>query len=463
MIFKTELYDHQQEAVDKLIRLKVGALLMEMGTGKTRTALEIESRRLDAGKIEHVIWLCPCSCKLNLKKDIEKHCGFMPDWITIMGIETMSTAINQIFEMIELSQTKRCALIVDESSKIKNPAALRTRHIQEIAKACEYKMILNGTLISRNEADIFSQFFLLDWRILGYRSYNSFCANHVRFDERCPDKIRDCINVDYLAEKIEPYSYQKKKSECLDLPEKTYKNHYFDLTQEMYDHYNDVLEFLLPYVDDSIQETIYRLFSCCQAVVAGNRVLFRLNKKDELEGRELVPFYEDPAENPRIKALQSVLTEIPDKAIIYCKYTKEINDISEVLDAEYGEGATTKYYGEMGERNKNESIERFEGPARFLIANKQCAGYGLNLQFCSYVIFYDNDFDFGTSVQAEDRVHRIGQQNNVHIINMVALGTIDDLILGCQGRKENLSESFKSCLTALREQYGKEIHQQECV
>ena len=55
MIFKTELYEHQQEAVDKLIRLKVGALLMEMGTGKTRTALEIESRRLDAGKIEHVI------------------------------------------------------------------------------------------------------------------------------------------------------------------------------------------------------------------------------------------------------------------------------------------------------------------------------------------------------------------------------------------------------------------------
>ena len=48
MIFKTELYEHQQEAVDKLIRLKVGALLMEMGTGKTRTALEIESRRLDA-------------------------------------------------------------------------------------------------------------------------------------------------------------------------------------------------------------------------------------------------------------------------------------------------------------------------------------------------------------------------------------------------------------------------------
>ena len=197
--------------------------------------------------------------------------------------------------------------------------------------------------------------------------------------------------------------------------------------------------------------------------MAGNSVLFKVNKKDELEGRELVPFYEDPADNPRIKALQAVLSEVPDKAIIYCKYTKEINDISEVLDAEYGEGATTKYYGEMGERNKNESIERFEGPARFLIANKQCAGYGLNLQFCSYVIFYDNDFDFGTSVQAEDRVHRIGQQNNVHIINMVALGTIDDLILGCQGRKENLSESFKSCLTALREQYGKEIHQQECV
>ena len=48
MEFITGLFDYQTEAVDKLMRVKVGALYMEMGTGKTRTALELIQRRLKA-------------------------------------------------------------------------------------------------------------------------------------------------------------------------------------------------------------------------------------------------------------------------------------------------------------------------------------------------------------------------------------------------------------------------------
>ena len=67
---KTQLYPHQVAAVEKLKRVKVGALYMEQGTGKTRTALELIKLRLDAGKINSVIWLCPCSVKQNLKNEI---------------------------------------------------------------------------------------------------------------------------------------------------------------------------------------------------------------------------------------------------------------------------------------------------------------------------------------------------------------------------------------------------------
>ena len=40
MVLKTQLYPHQRAAVDKLIKIRIGALYMEMGTGKTRTTLE---------------------------------------------------------------------------------------------------------------------------------------------------------------------------------------------------------------------------------------------------------------------------------------------------------------------------------------------------------------------------------------------------------------------------------------
>lgn len=63
MKLKNELLPHQKEAVEKLIKLKVGALFMEQGTGKTITTLEIARRRYESGKIEAAIWLCPCSAK----------------------------------------------------------------------------------------------------------------------------------------------------------------------------------------------------------------------------------------------------------------------------------------------------------------------------------------------------------------------------------------------------------------
>ena len=50
-MLKTKLLSFQKEAYDKLIKLKVGALYMEMGLGKTRTSLELIQNRIDRNKI----------------------------------------------------------------------------------------------------------------------------------------------------------------------------------------------------------------------------------------------------------------------------------------------------------------------------------------------------------------------------------------------------------------------------
>ena len=77
------------------------------------------------------------------------------------------------------------------------------------------------------------------------------------------------------------------------------------------------------------------------------------------------------------------------------------------------------------------SVHQFKTVSKFLIANKSCAGYGLNLQFCSYIIYYSNDWDYATRAQSEDRVHRIGQNKNVHIIDICAAYTLDEKIIKC--------------------------------
>lgn len=448
------LFEHQKKCVEKLKKIKIGALYMEQGTGKTRAALELINERLLKRRIEHVIWLCPCSVKENLKRDIIKHTGNnQNELITICGIETLSSSIKANTELLELAEKQSCYLIVDESNLVKNHQTKRTKNIIRIAEKCKYKMILNGTPISRTEADLFSQWYILDWRVLGYKSYWSFSANHIELDD--VGKIRRCLNVDYLVQKIAPYSYQVKKDECLDLPEKTYETEYYNLTSEQDAHYEEVGDKLLFHLDELEPHTIYRLFTGLQNVISGYKVSVNEDKyeleneyeekitKIKVKGMSKTRFFNRIEDNPRIQKLIEVVSKIDKKIIIFAKYTDEINDIVEILNKNYGKDSAVQFNGELNQKLRNENLDKFRNDSRFLIANKNCGAYGLNLQFCSYIIYYSNDWDYATRSQSEDRVHRIGQNNNVHIIDICAAYTLDEKIIKCLERKENLVDSFK--------------------
>lgn len=418
---------------------------MEMGTGKTRTALELINIRLNKARINHVIWLCPCSVKENLRRDIIKHTGYeQSELITICGIETLSSSIKANVQLLKLVETCNCYLIVDESNLVKNHKAKRTQNIIKLAEKCKYKMILNGTPLTRNEADLYSQWYILDWRILGYKSFWSFSANHLEYDDA--GRIRRCLNTDYLVEKIAPYSYQIKKSECLDLPPKTYETEYFKITSEQDEHYSMVADSLLFSLDELQPHTIYRFFTALQDVISGFRVD---TSEDKIKTSN---FFKNPLDNPRIQKLLDVLDWISDeKVIIFCKYTQEINDIVEILNKKYSDDIAVAFNGELNQKKRQKNLDKFINNSRYLVANKQCGAYGLNLQFCSYIVYYSNDWDYGTRSQSEDRVHRMGQEKNAHIIDICATDTLDERIINCLNKKENLVDSFKYELEKMKD------------
>lgn len=445
MRLKTELFDYQEKAVEKLIHVKVGALYAYMGTGKTRMALELIYRRLQAGKINHVIWLCPTSSpvKYNLRADIKKHAEVEPGLITICGIETLSTSSRANIKLMNIAQQTKSYLIVDESLLVKNPFALRSRHITNLAYQCEYKLLLNGTPISKCEADLFSQWYILDWRILGYKSFYSFAANHLEYDDKFKGKIRRVLNVDYLTDKIAPYTVQIDK-DVLHLPKKQSKTYYFGLEGAQEEEYGRVLDDFLS-LDDLLQSDydtpiIYRTFNALQQVTSGEFIASPAPKPI----RHFPMF--SPDENPRVQELLRAIREIPkdEKVIIWCKFEHEIKDIKSVLESR-GESVAL-CYGRLRSKRRAEEMEKFKNGSRFLIANKGCAEFGLNLQFCQNEIFYNNDWDWATREQAEDRVWRHGQTHDVKIIDICAGETIDERILNCIFHKENLVYQFKQHL-----------------
>src|SRR5690606_21885378 len=233
------------------------------------------------------------------------------------------------------------------------------------------------------------------------------------------------------------YTFQVKKEECLNLPDKTYTTYYYELDDTQAAHYGEIALELLVQVDEFRPSTIYRLFTALQNVISGF-VVYPIKRTKKL-------LFKNPLDNPRIQMLLEIVSTIDDKdkVIIYCNYQQEIQDITKVLNKVYGAGSAVTFYGKDNLRKRQENIQRFENHARFLIANRSCAGYGLNLQFCKYIIFYSHSWDLATRSQAEDRIHRIGQVHPVQIIDICAERTLDERILDCLYRKQNLVELFK--------------------
>ena len=444
MELKYPLLPHQEAAVNKLRGLKVGALYMEQGTGKTRTTLDLIKTRLDKDKIDRAIWLCPCTVRQNLKEDILYHCGEIPEEIMVRGIESLSSSDKLYLELLGIVRKYRCMLVVDESNLVKNPFAKRTIRIKTISEKCKYKIILNGTPVSRNEADLYAQWYLLDWRILGYQSYYSFASNHIEYKTvRMPDgreiktdQIARILDKQYLTQKISPYTYQIKKADCLTLPEKNYEKVWAYLTSRQYDHYDEVKERYLENVKEWKSETIYKLFTALQHVASGRRVI---SSPEEQMKTEPMYAWDD---NPRIKALKGIVESIGDEqCIIYAKYKSEVEEIENLL-SDMGKNYA-EFTGRIKQTQRQENRKKFQNGVQFLIANKVCGCYGLNLQFCHNIIFYSNDFDYATRAQAEDRVHRLGQTHTVHVYDICGSDTIDEFIATNLMNKEDMVAALK--------------------
>ena len=107
-------------------------------------------------------------------------------------------------------------------------------------------------------------------------------------------------------------------------------------------------------------------------------------------------------------------------------------------------------------RNREAVIESFRrGEADVFLISLKAGGVGLNLTEADTVILLDPWWNPASEAQAIDRSHRIGQHKPVHVIRMIALGTIEEKVLQLQRRKRALfdvvvddEDLFAQALTA---------------
>lgn len=382
------LLDDQISCVDKLNRYKVGALFMEAGTGKTITACELIS---SVDGIDYVLWLTPYQTKDNLKAELIKWDIIDIDIIDIVGIETLSSSDRTYLSLIDkLEKSKKPFVICDESLKIKNIKAIRTKRIIELGNKAEYKLILNGTPLSKSLEDIYPQMMFLSNKILNmsYNQYvNTFCEyteikkviNGITYTKKI---ITGYANVKHLYKLIGFYVYECDLS--LDVRSFTIPI-YHDLEDELIAKYRSIKDNYLKY------ETM---------MLYNNNIFLRMVQ--ELQNSYSRSRY-------KINKIRDI---VDNKTIIFCKYIETKNLVTDIFPQ-----------------------------ARVLTYGKHA--YGLNLQQYNKIIFFDKTFDYALRAQAMRRIYRTGQTEDCYYYEPYCSIGLDNMMDANIERKQTLLDYFK--------------------
>lgn len=461
--FSTQPYAHQLTAFRRSADARAYAYLMEMGTGKTKVAIDNIAYLWESGSIDCALIVAPNGVhrqwiaeqlplhlppRINHRAFVHSAGKPFPAWpskpdaktltVVALNVEALSHKRGQdIVRALVRGHGRRLMIVVDEASRIKSPNAIRTEALVKLGRQAGFRRALTGTPVTQGLHDLWSVFQFLDPAILETPSFTAFKREYCEV-EPVPGRAAAWMtrivgykNQDDLFRRIAPSSYAVKKEDCLDLPPKVYTTRETRLSPEQRQHYTSLRDLTLTQMDDgtivspvNALEKLMRL----QQVVCGQL----------LDADLPCPRFSDAAD----------AVEEAGPALVWCRFRADVRRMAEELKSRGVPFVT--HTGDTPMKDRADAIAAFmDGRARVFLATTASGGIGLNLTRATCCIYFSNDFSAERRWQSEDRAHRIGQTSRVTYVDIVAPGTIDRKILGALRAKKNVSDLSMASLREL--------------
>ena len=334
-------------------------------------------------------------------------------------------------------------LLLDEATKIKNPAAKRTKAIKSINSI--HRIAITGTPIENRLTELWSIFDFLMRGYLGtlHEYQSAFEVPITQGDEEAASR---------LARQIRPFMLRRLKEEVeLELPEKIDVLEYCELTEEQKVLYAE------------IQDT--RVAPVRTALEAGEQVNFAINilpvltkLKQVCDHPSLIngvgrPFMGRSMKFDRvIRKIREILRG-GDQIVIFSHFLGMLDLVGGALE-ERGiefmrvDGSTTdrqRYFDEFN-----------DGRYKVALLSIQACGHGVNLTGANHVIHVDRWWNPAVEDQATDRVHRIGQEKSVYVHRIITKGTLEERIHTLLERKRLISDRVIGATLQERLEWSKE-------
>jgi SNF2 family DNA or RNA helicase len=430
-------------------------------TGKTWIVINTAAYLYEQGLIDRVIVIAPNGVHINwIINEIPAH---MPDRIRLWtGWYSSHHGKRAMAELVEAANRKRSLKIIainvdgfssvkaeslldhwlsqgktlmciDESTRIANPSAKRTKLLIEYGQRAEYRRILTGTPVTSGMENLYSQFKFLDSRILGHESFTTFRSQYCIMGGFEYRQIVGYKETKQLIKIIDGHSDRVKLEDC-NLPKKVYQRMPFEMEpkqRKLYDAFRR----------DSLVEI--------QAILGEEEGLKRAR---ELAITKFIRLHQiacflNPSENPvhleginpRFTALMEALEESKqDKIIIWARFTADL----EMISSKLGDKAVC-YWGKVKPDDRIRNMQKFRDRdgIRYFVGHVQAAGIGLNLSAAAGSIYYSNISSLELRLQSEDRPVMEGGPSK-YCIDIEAIRSIDRKIINRLRQQKELADEI---------------------
>ena len=443
---KATLRNYQHTGFEWLCFLKQqgmgGILADDMGLGKTLQTLTLLLNEKKGGASSASLIILPTSLIYNWKGEAKK---FTPSLKILIHAGVGRSKDAKSFEAYDLVITSYGIarqdigmlkgypfhyVILDESQMIKNPESKTAQAIRKLV--AKHRLSLTGTPIENTVMDIWSQMSFLNPGLLG--SENFFRKFYVTPIE----KEQDTLKSAKLRRIIYPFILRRKKEQVeKELPPKTEKIHYCEMSKIQEDLYEETRSSYRNYLLDLINQGTWKRNKL--NILAGLQKLRQIAIHPQMLDPEKYVL-EDSGKYLEVKRLLKQILNRKSKVLIFSQFVKMLQILKKDLEEEgirfnYLDGSTKDRQSLVDTFQENEDI-------RVFLISLKAGGVGLNLTAADYVFILDPWWNPAAENQAVDRSHRIGQKRAVIYYKFITKDSIEEKILGLQQRKAKLSDDI---------------------
>ncbi len=444
-------FEHQINSVKKLLgRFRGrGMLCDEVGLGKTIEASLAMLELITRGLIKRILILVPPSLieqwkeetffKFNLEfitsddKDFKSHGSAA--WGKFDRIIASIHTAKKSPHADAIKQEDFGLIIVDEAHHLKNANTVGWKFINSLKK--KYIFLLTATPVQNNLEELFNLVTLVYPGELG--TLKSFKKNFISAGDRLTPKNYEQLKT-LLGELI---IRNRRATSDVKFTKRYAKTIRVQLNENEKAVYESVSEVVRSQYKGSPQQVKMALRVLQEEIgsipPAAVSTLESLKDKlpDTARIASLIEQCNRLAFSEKVKALIDIIHKIPDKVIVFTKFRASHTAITAALE-KYGI-RYSPLHGGLTRHEKEKSIREFQHTSKALVAT-DVGSEGRNLQFCNYIINFDLPWNPMKIEQRIGRISRIGQENEVHVINLSAKDTIEDHILYLLDAKINMFE-----------------------